>query len=826
MIEKIVIGEGVTSIGDGAFHGLSSVESVEMADTVTSIGEYAFLDCTWLDEIYIPESVTHIEYTAFHQWEDMSGTSYPLDYLTLRGEAGSYVQRFAEENYLSFEPVLRPDENGILVSGTCGDSLTWTLNVDGLLTVTGSGAMDDYPDWQSYADLITSVSLPDGLTTIGMDAFYGCTGLTEAVIPDSVTAIGWNAFRNCTSLTDVTVGSGVQTIDSFAFATTDLTEITLPASLTSLSYRVFAFSYDLTDITFLGGAPTIDDSAFQYAGEATCYYPDNGTWPSSALQQYGGTLTWVPYAAEEEEPADNICGDDLTWSLENGVLTISGSGAMYDYQSTATPWNPADIREIVFDDDCTITWIGMAAFAGCTGLTAIDIPDTVTTIATEAFRGCTNLASVSLPEELTIIGGMAFYGCTALTEITVPAKVVSISNVAFASSGLESITMLGSEPNLGMFVFQGCDLTTYANWDNVVSTQWGTVLPIGGATPEVPAEITWTFADGLLTISGNGAMPDYAAGEAPWTAHAAETTKIIIEDGITSIGAYAFVEFNALKLAEISADVQTVGDYAFYYQSGETATRILFKGEAPDISQLAFADRYNTVGVYMEGTESWEEEIGDYYANLNWLSMDENGIIEEGTCDENLSWTIDLDGTLTISGSGSLVWGIWPVAPYENIIIEEGITAIGDYAFCMTGMTSVTIPASVTVIGERAFDENLRLEEITFLGNPPAIGENAFAYAGFYNGATVYYPDNGTWTEENRLQYGGVLNWVPYEVETEPDTVAPILSITGPENGSRVWGSAVLEVSATDEDENVTTTVRGAVGETVLTAQQRGEQYT
>lgn len=290
--------------------------------------------------------------------------------------------------------------------------------------------------------------------------------------------------------------------------------------------------------------------------------------------------------------------------------------------------------------------------------------------------------------------------------------------------------------------------------------------------------LSWVVTDdGTLTISGSGGMDIYEEdafmySTAPWGWCAPKVEKIIIEEGVMSISPYAFAGFDKLRYAEIPDSVMMVDSYAFYRQSGEVPTILLFKGDAPDyIGSMAFAQRYNTYGVYMEGQSGWAEEIGDYYANINWLSMDEHGIIEEGTCGENHTWKIALDGTMTISGSGRLEGGFWTIAPYTKLVIEEGTTAIGDYAFCMLGnLTSVVIPSTVTAIGQQAFDECYNIADITFKGNAPAIHEFAFNYAGYYNGTTAYYPaNNSTWTEEVRQNYGGDLTWEAIDMGgTEP----------------------------------------------------------
>ena len=106
-------------------------------------------------------------------------------------------------------------------SGTCGENLTWTLSDEGVLTISGTGAMTDYSSsapWYSSRSSITSVIISDGVTSIGYGAFYDCSSLTSVTIPNSVTSIGYRAFEDCSSLTSVTIGNSVTSIGSSAFS--------------------------------------------------------------------------------------------------------------------------------------------------------------------------------------------------------------------------------------------------------------------------------------------------------------------------------------------------------------------------------------------------------------------------------------------------------------------------------------------------------------------------------------------------------------------------------------------------------------------------------
>ena len=153
-------------------------------------------------------------------------------------------------------------------SGTCGENLTWTLSDDGVLTISGTGAMTDYSysssaPWYSSRSSITSVIISDGVTSIGKYAFYDCRSLTSVTIPNSVTSIGAYAFEDCSGLTSVTIPNSVKSIGSQAFSgCSSLTSVTIPNSVTSIGNSAFSDCTGLTSVTIPGSVTSIGYCAF------------------------------------------------------------------------------------------------------------------------------------------------------------------------------------------------------------------------------------------------------------------------------------------------------------------------------------------------------------------------------------------------------------------------------------------------------------------------------------------------------------------------------------------------------------------------------------
>ena len=217
-------------------------------------------------------------------------------------------------------------------SGKCGENLTWTLDDEGTLTISGTGAMDDMPEfledrpWQDDSvktkqiiieDGVTSigkhafqaffnlasVTIPDSVTSIGDWAFSDCETLTNVTIPDSVTSIGESAFSDCSDIKTVSIGNGVTSIGLNAFRRcSSLESVTIPASMTSFGNYVFYDCSSLESVIFAGNAPALGYLMFADVTATVSYPQCSGTWTDELGQDYGGTLTWV--AREHNEIID------------------------------------------------------------------------------------------------------------------------------------------------------------------------------------------------------------------------------------------------------------------------------------------------------------------------------------------------------------------------------------------------------------------------------------------------------------------------------------------------------------------------------------------
>lgn len=372
-----IVPEGTTSIGVSQFKNWAFLTSITIPGSVTSIGNSAFSGCTGLTSITIPNSVTSIGDGAFKGCNNLTSMTLPFVGASVTAHSG-YDEVF-------------------------GYIFGYTTTTKASSTV--SGATYQYYGNSKYyhyyiPSSITSVTITG--RTIPYRAFRNCTGLTSVTIPDRVTSIGSAAFSGCTGLTSVTIGSGVTSIGRGAFfGCTGLTSITIPDSVTSIGGSAFSGCSSLENITipFVGAKAGVTSSdTYQYPF-GYIFGEDSYTGGVATKQYYYGDSTYSLTSTTYYIPS----------SLKS--VTVTGGNILY-----GAFYNCTGLTILTLGN--SVTNIGNGAFYGCSGLTSVTIGNGVTSIGSGAFRDCTGLTSVTIGGSVTSIGNNAFYGCSGLTSIT------------------------------------------------------------------------------------------------------------------------------------------------------------------------------------------------------------------------------------------------------------------------------------------------------------------------------------------------------------------------------------------------------------------------
>jgi len=352
----------------------------------------------------------------------------------------------------------RIDANVIAnVTVTANFSTNWTHIGAELTGYTGPGGAEVMPSGiegititsirasaldSTQGHLLTGVTIPNSITSIGTYAFNNCIKLTRVTIPNSVTSIGDDAFQGCLTLTSVTIGRGLTSISASAFQNcTALTSVTIPNNIISIGDYAFA-GCGLTSATIPNSVTFIGIYVFQGCLALTSVIIPTSITSTSTGMFYGCTsLTSVTIPNNLTSIGRNTFG----WCAALTTMTIPNS----------------------------VTSIGSGAFGNCTGLTSVTIGSGVNSIDGGAFAVCTSLTSVTIPASVTSIGGVAFYGCTGLTSVTIPDSVTSIGDAAFSNCSKLAITnFLGDAPTGATNVFETCKAGFYIH-RLAGATGWG-----------------------------------------------------------------------------------------------------------------------------------------------------------------------------------------------------------------------------------------------------------------------------------------------------------------------------------------------------------------
>ena len=425
----------------------------------------------------------------------------------------------------------------IVDSGTCGTNLTWTLDSDGTLTISGTGKMLRYYSFSSSGNYYTTapwgssagkvqrvktVVIEPGVTSIGEYAFYYCTSLTSVTIPDSVTSIGEYAFYGCSSLSSVTIPDGVTSIWEKAFyGCSSLTSVTIPDSVTSIGGSAFF------------GNTLILCNKNSYAAT----YAENNDVAYALLD---GT-------AEENTFSGSV--GRLNWTIDRltRTLTIECVGVMPTFASAAdVPWKALYryvYSAVILDGTTTVSDY---AFYGCSILTSVTIPDGVTRIGMSAFYNCTSLTSIEIPDSVTSIGDSAFFGSKSLTSVTIPDSVTSIEQSMFnGCTSLTSVTIPDGVTSIGNAAFRKCEsLTSITIPDSVTSIRTN-------AFRYCTSLIAITIPNGVTYIDENAF--NGCTG----------LTSVTIGNGVTRIWSQAFSDCTSLTSIELPVNVESVSPSAF-----------------------------------------------------------------------------------------------------------------------------------------------------------------------------------------------------------------------------------------------------------------------
>lgn len=601
------------------------------------------------------------------------------------------------------------------LSGSIGDNINWELtevanpglNPDETLEttfynleLTGSGPMEissGHSPWYDSREHILSVSIADGITSIGNYAFSGCVSLKSVTLPDSVETIGRDAFNKCELLEEAILGAGLTDIGENAFYwCINLGSITLGPNIKTIGKKAF-FANDIVNIQFEDGLEEIGESAFERCGKlASVSLPDSVSsigpraFASTKLKEFtvpAGT-TVIGHAVLDEcssLSSIQVGAGNTCFSVKDGILYEMKAGNFY---KTITYARIASKKEISIEEGTEI--IDAYSFNGGTYLTNITLPETIKQIGDHAFNNCYNVQEIRIPGNVETIQTFAFGNWNKIVEINIPDSVQTIeSNAFYMCESLATVSIGSGLKNLHAYVFSCCssiasitisdenpDLSAV---DNVVYNKDCTIACFypGGKTDK-----EYTFPDTLEELQGS-----------------------------------CIVKNTSLVTLYLPASLYKMNGGSI--SSNENLKNIFFAGDAPS-TYSAGAIAYNAADLIIfrhpssSGWDTWKDK--DKYTIADWRTEDSTQ--EEGEFN-GVSWQyIGATGCISFTGSG-VIPGFTEENPapwdsyksgIQTIEIAEGITGIGSYAFCQAeNLLRIESGADLNSIGDYAFNGCTRL---------------------------------------------------------------------------------------------------------------------
>lgn len=560
-------------------------------------------------------------------------------------------------------------------------SVTYNSNSYSVVAITASGF--------SGKTGITSITIPNTVTTINNSAFSGCTGITSVTFSGTskVATIGDNAFDGCSKLKTCSLPASLTTIGSYAFRGCAFTSVTIPKNVTQMKTGVYLGCTSLTSVTWnaINCANYAKSGSGPYSFSSPFYYKTTTNVVTTVANQ----INKITFGSEVEHIPAYLCYymTNLTEVTIPASVTSLGSGEDKGFGGCA------NIQKVVWNaTNCTSA---SSPFSGSKiNLTSFEFGSNVQNIPASLCNGYDHLTKILLPATVTNIAASAFSGCTALDTIvsfnTTHPTVANANAFNNVSVGCNVVV-----PNVSEYSGQ-------TGWNHFTSLS--TTIS-GNCGKTTPTEVTWEMdlSNGRLTISGTGtgAMKTYSStNHAPWYDYRDYITEIIIEEGVKSIGSYAFYNCMFWTRVNIPESLTTFEGSAFDQHGTVNNREVIYQGDASGWAQITFG-----------GTS--------YTSNP--------AAVTHGLKDKNGT----LMTNVTISAPTIKAYAFYNNEALTSVTFTNDVTQILKNAFLgCTGLTTITIPQSLTSSSEGAFSLCSNLTSVVWNA------ENCSNYSYSYNGSS------------------------------------------------------------------------------------------
>ena len=685
-----------------------TVTSIDVPDYVTEISAGAFSGCSSLESLTIPFVGAKAGVTSSDTYQ------YPFGYIfgTTSYTGGTGVKQYYY---------------GSSTSSTTGTTFYIPSSLRSV-TVTGENIL--YGAFMNCSKL-SSIIIPDSVTSIGELAFGNCSGLTSITIPDSVTSIGGQAFQECDNLTSIAIPNTVANISSYAFSgCTSLTSVTFGenSQLTIIGAGAFGYCSGLTVVTIPDSVTFISNNAFVSCSSLISVVIPNSV-TSIGYTTFGNcsSLTNVYYCGTESEWATiNFASSELTGATRYYYSECIHDSNHWRYDSDGNISSELTVGDGIVDVEATCTTNG-SRHKECTICH--------TTLETDVIP-----AGHTESEWIVDVSGTCTVDGRKHKECTVCHETLETETKVATGHDYAEIVVLPTATEQGHTLHQclNCEENYKDNYVDALGYAEGlaysvnadgetcTITGIGSCTKTgmaIPEEISGY----AVTAIGDGAFKDYNS-----------LTRVVIPDCVTSIGERAFEGCANLTSITIPDGVISIGDAAFEYCTGLTS--IIIPDSVMSIGDGAFkgCSSLESITIPFVGAKAGVTSNDTYqypfgYIFGSWGYVGETSVVQyyygsSTTSKTSMAFYIPESlHSVTVTGGNILCGAFYNCSMLTNITISDSVTSIGNDAFegC-TGLTGITIPNSVISIGNNAFYRCSNLTSITIPDSVTSIGEYAF----------------------------------------------------------------------------------------------------
>lgn len=651
----VTVPDGIRVIGDEAFKSNTSVVNVVLPDSVEEICYRAFYGCSNLQSVNLPETMTALGKQAFYNCKKLA--SFGLEDKGLIPAGLTEIPEGCFYNCNALAGALVVPEG---VTTICTQAFYGLQSITSLTLPTTLNSWSNGNAQFSGCSSLTQINLPETLTTLPRNCFFGAKALTALPDLKNVTEIGQSCFQGCTALVNVTIPATIQVMGANVFyGCTALTSVHFEGD-PEMGKTVFQNCKALTSVT--GNFTTIPEKMFQDCDAMVTFTIPDGVTSIGKQAFYGcDLLESVIFPATYNAATLSIgeapfynCKKCSGFTVAEGCTALKFvDGVLYSGDGKQLILLPGDFAETTFVVPEGVEVIADYAFNGKTKLQSITFPSTLKSIGAYAFQKCSALTAIDLPDGVTTVGANAFSNCSAVKTLNLGKSLTAVPDNAFYElKNVTSIVLPDTVQSVGDRAFYNCNAAT---------------------TIELP--------EGLVSIGVNAF---YACKKA---------MEIILPSTLTELGTYAFYNCNAAKTIDCG-NLTQIPQYAF---SGCTAA-----------TTITLSDNVTTIGSYAFNN-------CNAVTHIDWPSKLE-------TLEKYAFYACRVLDSLDLSGTKVKTIGNYAFyQPYlvEELVLPETLESIGSKAFAYMNynktahVTTVHLPASVTTVASDAFYYCTKLQSIT-----------------------------------------------------------------------------------------------------------------